>query len=161
MLSLALSPKNNKSKLKASVIPALVEAIQTHLASLRDAGAPLTLIHIRAIITSHIQQIAPQLLNESNSKFKCSDTFVHSFIRAVLNWVPRAPTKAARKQPLDWEDHCRDACYRLAWAIKQWDIPPELIVNMDQTNCLLAQGSSMTYAERGSHQISVTGFEEK
>lgn len=49
----------------------------------------------------------------------------------------------------------------MVYAIKEHDIPSSLILNCDQTGVVYAPGTGVTYAERGSKQVSVVGKEEK
>ena len=50
---------------------------------------------------------------------------------------------------------------RKAYLLKEYDIPAELYVNSDQTQCLYAAGDKLTYAQTGAKQVSVVGADEK
>ena len=49
----------------------------------------------------------------------------------------------------------------MAHDIKEHDIPKELVVNTDQAQGVLTQGSNFTWAKTGSKQISIVDAEEK
>ncbi|KZV59336.1 hypothetical protein PENSPDRAFT_547351, partial [Peniophora sp. CONT] len=76
-------------------------------------------------------------------------------------WSVRHATQAAQKLPTDWEDQCKRAHLRIAYSIKEHNIPSALYVNSDQTQVVYAQGASMTWAETGARQVSTVGEEEK
>ncbi|KAH7916943.1 hypothetical protein BV22DRAFT_987697, partial [Leucogyrophana mollusca] len=76
-------------------------------------------------------------------------------------WSERRATKAAQKVPLDWENKCEQAFLRIAYSVKEEDIPTELYVNSDQTQVVLTQGSNLTWAKTGAKQVSMIGAEEK
>ncbi|KAH7908915.1 hypothetical protein BJ138DRAFT_993012, partial [Hygrophoropsis aurantiaca] len=78
-----------------------------------------------------------------------------------INWSERRATKAAQKTPVDWEDKCEHAFLRIAYSIREEDIPAGLYVNTDQTQVILAQGSNLTWAKTGAKQVSVIGSDEK
>ncbi|KAF9236436.1 hypothetical protein BU15DRAFT_50100 [Melanogaster broomeanus] len=63
--------------------------------------------------------------------------------------------------PENWEDICEQAALRIAYGIKEQDIPSALYVNSDQTQVVYAQGSNLTWAPTGAKQVSTVGNEEK
>lgn len=76
-------------------------------------------------------------------------------------WSERRATRAAQKLPDNWEDQCERAFLRMAYTIKEEDIPSELIVNTDQTQVVYAQGSNLTWAETSAKQVTTVGSDEK
>ncbi|KAG1866768.1 hypothetical protein F4604DRAFT_1881797 [Suillus subluteus] len=68
---------------------------------------------------------------------------------------------AAHKLPDHWEDLCKKALFRIAYAIKEEDIPASLYVNTDQTQVIYAQGSSLTWTKCGAIQVSTIGKDKK
>jgi hypothetical protein len=95
------------------------------------------------------------------STFRASDSFVRKWLHEAMRWSRRKATRAAQKLPVDWEDQCERAALRKAYLIKEYDIPPELFANSDQTQRLYGPGDKLTYAETGSKQVSVIGGDEK
>ncbi len=78
-----------------------------------------------------------------------------------MKWSERCATREAHKLPENWEDLCEKAFLRLAYTIKEYDIPEELIVNTDQTQLVYAPGSKLTWTKSGSKQVSIIGLNEK
>lgn len=80
----------------------------------------------------------------------------------ALGWSLRRSTRAGGKVPIaNHEELLRKAFLRMAFCIKDENIPSALIVNRDQTQLVLAQGCHLTYAETGSRQVVTVGSEEK
>jgi hypothetical protein len=79
----------------------------------------------------------------------------------TMEWSERKATKAVQHTPKNWEDVCERAALRRAYIIKTEDIPPELIVNSDQTGVVYNPGAKLTWAPRGSPQVAVIGADEK
>jgi hypothetical protein len=144
--------------------PEIVETIKCHLVTLRDAGAPLSLVAVRAIIVATVQKYQPELFQQTfkdGSTFRVSDTYCRNFLHGTMKWSERKATKAAQKRPNNWEDVCERAFLRRAYIIKEEDIPSTLIVNSDQTGVVYGPGSKLTWAPRGSKQVSLIGADEK
>lgn len=70
-------------------------------------------------------------------------------------------TRVAQKVPVDWEEQCRRARLRIAYLIKEYDIPAGLIVNIDQTQCIYSMPLLLTWTMKGEKQVPVVGKEEK
>jgi hypothetical protein len=70
-------------------------------------------------------------------------------------------TCAGGKIPLNADQLVQKVCLQMVYCVKDEHIPSELIANSDQTQMPLAQGSMMTYAAKGSKQVSSSGSEEK
>jgi len=119
---------------------------------------------MRGIMLAIITIMKPLILKvqyRDGSTFKASDSFVRRWVQRHLNWTERKATRAAQKVPEDWEDKCERSMLRKAYIIKEFDIPPDLYVNSDQTQAVFCPGGKMTYAEVGAKQVSLVGGEEK
>ena len=144
--------------------PEIVKTIMRHLEVLRDSRAPLTLVLVRGVVTATILRMSPEIFENSTpdgSQFRCSNSFLRSFLREHMHWSERHATRDAHKLPADWEAQCRKAILRIVHDIKEYDIPSSLYVNTDQTNMVYVQGSKLTWAPVGSKQVSVVSMEEK
>jgi hypothetical protein len=95
--------------------PTIVETVKDHLTTLRNVGAPLSMVAVRAIIVATIQKDKPKLFEKTfrdGSTFRVSDTYCRKFLHDTLQWSEQKATKAAQKQPNDWEDVCERAFLR-------------------------------------------------
>jgi hypothetical protein len=144
--------------------PEVVETIVKRLKALRSSSALISLVTIHRIVVATIMRMAPEVFEKKaadGTRFRCSDSYLRKWIHGTLNWSERRATRAAQKIPENWEDLCEHALLRLAHQMKEEDIPPELYVNMDQTQVVLVQGLNLTWADTGTKQVSVVGAEEK
>jgi len=110
--------------------------IRSRLDTLWNAFAPITIVTVRGIFIATILDMAPEVFEKiakDGSSFRCSESYLHQWLHETMRWTPRRATRAAQKLPSDWEDICEKVFLRLAQDIKEWDIPPELYVNSDQT----------------------------
>ncbi|KAG8768876.1 hypothetical protein FRC12_005310 [Ceratobasidium sp. 428] len=93
--------------------------------------------------------------------FTCSISFVKKFLHSELGWSPRRATQAAQKLPADFDRLLLRAFLRMACLVRDKGIPPECIVNTDQTQVVYSKGSHSSWAETGARQVSVVGTDEK
>ncbi|KAJ3007872.1 hypothetical protein NUW54_g3377 [Trametes sanguinea] len=143
-----------------SEYPLVVSDAVTQLRALRLAGIPVQAPLVTAILRAHILHRAPHLL-APGSKFKLSASWVHRFVRDVLNWSSRKSTRAARKVPRNGEDLCERAFLRMVFAIKFHNIKPSMIINADQAGVLLMPSGKQTYEVKGSKDVNVHAHDEK
>jgi len=128
--------------------PDVVKAIREKLEALRDASAPITLVTVRGIFIATIMKLAPEIFDieyKDGSKFQCSESFIRKWLRDTLSWSVRRPTRAGHKLPDDADLLCKKALFRIAYCIKEEEIP----------------GSGMTWTKSGTKQVSVVGDDEK
>ncbi|KIO33206.1 hypothetical protein M407DRAFT_45111, partial [Tulasnella calospora MUT 4182] len=78
-----------------------------------------------------------------------------------LQWSLRRATKAAQNTPQNAAELTMRAFIRMACAIRDEGIPAPLIINADQTQVILAQGTKSSYADTGAKQVDVAGQTEK
>lgn len=147
-----------------SAYPNVVDAIVHCLEALRNARAAITLVTAHGVMIALMKSMEPSIFSmkgKDGNLFQCRDSFVRNFLHEKLGWSERRATRAGQKLPLDWESQCLKSILRLAYSIKEHNIPSSLYVNTDQTQLVLAQGSKLTWATTGSRQIEVIGEGEK
>lgn len=138
--------------------------IVKRLEALRDAKVSLSLASIRGVILAVILSKNPEILEAKfgdGSTFRCSDEFTRKWLHSEMGWSERRATRDAQKLPVNWEELCLKAFYRIAYCVKEHDIPSGMIVNTDQTQVVYAPGSKLTWTKKGSKQVSIVGLEEK
>ncbi|KAG8921912.1 hypothetical protein FRC01_014745, partial [Tulasnella sp. 417] len=144
--------------------PEVIKAIQHNVTEMRRVGVPLDLNTVHGIMIAIINRMAPELFQQETSKgkpFRCTTTFVRRFIKRKLRWSFRRATKAAQTTPKNAPELTRRAFLRMACTIRDEGIPAALIINADQTQVVLAQGTKVSYAETGAKQVDVVGQTEK
>ncbi|KAG8780155.1 hypothetical protein FRC12_023375 [Ceratobasidium sp. 428] len=141
------------------LIISLIASIVLLLTNMRNAGMIITMAVAQSVVLAFIRQEAPELLD--NPKFKCSRKFVRRILADKLDWSWRAVTQAAQKLPDDWEQQCLDFAHWLTWNITMNKIPPELVINADQTGVSYLGTGARTWELKGSSQVSAVGQGEK
>ncbi|KAJ7203185.1 hypothetical protein C8J57DRAFT_1621195 [Mycena rebaudengoi] len=132
-----------------SPYPELVDAIKSRLADLQTAGICVGRLLARSFILTVIQEKRPELLE----KFKCSESYVGGFLESVMDWSLRHGTRAAAHIPDNVREVCKKAFFRVVHLINFYDIPPELIINMDQTGVILLVANNKTCSQKSANQV--------
>ena len=93
------------------------------------------------------------LLVENSGSFKVSNAWISKLCKAY-NLVVRRVTTAKHNVPDDWEQQGETLATRLALICMYDKVPPELVVNLDQSGLHLLPTSSVTRALVGAEQVS-------
>ena len=116
----------------------------------RDVGQHLFTFIIRNRIRYLIRKREPSLLEgEGKISFKVSLPWTRDFVRCNLNWSYKVATGAAKKLPTDWEEQGLQMAQRVAYLVKAHSLPPQLVVNTDQTCIhLVPTGEAHTWTQK-------------
>ena len=137
--------------------PHIKDAIISQLKVLRHTRVAVSKPLAATIVRAHILHGAPDLLE----KFTISQAWVANFLHHELKWSARKGTRTAHKVPVDASLKIAKAHGRISAVTRTEKIPPELMVNPDQTGVGLIPTANMTFEERGSTQVDFLGVSEK
>lgn len=126
---------------------------------MRNAGTLITRAVAQSVVLAFIHTEAPELFDDPN--FKCSESFIRRLLRDKLDWSYRVTTQAAQKLPVNWVQKCSDFAQRIVWNIAIHAVPPELVINADQTGISYLGTGSRTWELKGVSQVSAVGQAEK
>ncbi|KAK1226816.1 hypothetical protein PQX77_010198 [Marasmius sp. AFHP31] len=156
---------NNQSVVAASgkvgvlmPYPNLVKAIVERLSDMRKSGVTVSRALARSVMIAMIRKEQPQLLN---GKFKCTEQFVGDFLASKMDWTVRSGTRAAAHIPENAPELMERTFFRLVHLVTFYDIPPALVINMDQTGILVLMTWKKTYHKKGERQVDIQGKDEK
>jgi hypothetical protein len=93
------------------------------------------------------------VLNFKN--FAISPAWVSRWMKQI-NFTPR---RATRGKPNKSEEQITR--FRIAVIVKSFQIPPELVINFDQTGLHLAPVSKTTYSPKGAKQVVIRFCNDK
>ena len=127
-----------------------------YIKQLRAAGGIVNRNIVVAADRRIISHKKPSLLKEYGGTLELSQKWAESFLQR-RGFVRRKATKAARKLPPNYPDLKVTFLKRIEDEVKTNDIPPDLIINWDQTGSKLVPVNSWTMAEEGSKQVPVVG----
>jgi hypothetical protein len=104
----------------------------------------------------------PDIMAENGGDYTMSRSFIKKWVKQKLNWVFRKPCSDAGKLPRNWQDMGKNTFLRLDYLTFLHHIPPELVINADQTSAHLQPvGNERTYAVKGQPDVSVKGRQDK
>jgi alkylated DNA nucleotide flippase Atl1 len=124
-----------------------------------DAGVPnLNSATLQGPIIALIKQLSPGLIE--GREFTCSRSWIKKVVRK-MDLRRRAATTAAQKLPDNHEEVLHTWRLQIAHTIGTKNIPPELVINVDQTGCHLVPVSKHTLGKRGAKAIRAVGVDDK
>lgn len=118
----------------------------------------MSLTLLQAVVLGTLVKTTPELITAG---FKASHTRCRKFAETELQWSYRATTTAAAKRPIDSTEQGQQLRFRMARAIDTHRIPPDLVINFDQTAINLSPQGTHTYDTRGNAHVYVVGKEDK
>ncbi|KAL3693102.1 hypothetical protein R1sor_006753 [Riccia sorocarpa] len=134
---------------------ALIEA-------LKSEGSILNSVTLQIMTRAFFQWKAPEVLRVNGGTFEASRSWIKLYLRQKMGWSFRCSTTGREKEPDGWKEKGRLMCLRMAFLIKAFAIPHELVVNMDQTGFqFVPVGQERTFAPIGEKRISVLGRTDK
>lgn len=138
----------------------LDNAVIQHLRAIRSAGGIVSRTVTRSTALGIIRAKKPSLLPSSGGTTLLSDAWCNSIHRRI-DFTKRKGTKAAKKLPSNFDELKTGFLERISTAVRTHHIPPELIVNVDETGLAVVPVSNWTLAERGSKDVSIMGIDDK
>ena len=134
--------------------------VQNYIRKLRLAGGIVNRSIVIAAATGIVEHNNPALLTNHGGTIELTKKWADSILLR-MNLVKRKATKAARKVPPDFPEIKLAFLNRIACCVKEYNIPPSLILNWDQTGTKFVPTSDWTLAAEGSRQVAVVGLEDK
>ena len=103
----------------------------------------------------------PSLLSENGSPVELSKEWAHKLLRRMgfVNW--KATTSKSHMSVCDFEDTKKEFLQEIVDIAMIEEVPPELILNWDQTGINVVPSSGWTMEQRGATWIEVTGVDDK
>jgi hypothetical protein len=145
--------------------PEVMELILGQIRRRRTAGHRISTRNTRSLILGCIKKYAPELLEvkgKDGRRFEASDGYVRMILGQEMGYAPRTATQAARKVPADANEQITRSFVRIVYTTATKGlVHADLRVNCDQTQVVVQDTSTGTFAERGSKQVAVVGKEEK
>ena len=132
-----------------------------HLRATREAGG---IVNTRIAIAAAMgiaKALKPSLLAVNGGVLHAeSKAFAKSLLNR-MNFVKRKATKTCKKVPDNLEELRTAYTSSITNKMAEHNIPPELVINLDETGLPIVPVSQWTFADKGSKQIPVTGLDDK
>ena len=107
-----------------------------------------------------VEHNSPSLVREQGGTIELGKKWADILMK-LMSFVKRKATKAACKVPVVFPEIKLTFLKRIVDCVKEHNIPPELIINWDQTGAKYVPTSEWTLAEEGSKQVTVIEKEDK
>ena len=139
----------------------LDDKVQAYLMKIREAGGAVSARIAMATARGVLLTYDKTRLEEFGGSIRLNRYWAHSLLKR-MNFVQRKATTAKSKQSeADFSMLKKSFLADVFTTVTMEDVPPELILNWDQTGIKLVPSSSWTMALRGSGRVEMTGVTDK
>ena len=132
--------------------------VQQYLRSLRRAGAPVNARIVIAAAEGIIKATDRTMLSENGGHIQLTKAWAYSILQR-MGFVQRKATTKTKISLSKPEFELAKKCYlkKIKRAVTDAKIPPQLIINWDQTGVNVVPASQWTQEEQGSSRVEVAG----
>lgn len=137
--------------------------VKEYIHALRLAGGIVNRSMVVVAATGILEHLDPSRLSQHGGDETVEHTWAKSFLSSI-GFVRRKGTKAPRKLLSDFENVKSSLLQRICESATTDTgsfVPPQLILNYDQTNAIFVPVSEWTLEKSGLKQVSIIGLEDK
>lgn len=135
---------------------------QQYIRSLRSAGTPVNARIVLAAAEGIVKATDRNMLADYGGHIQLTLSWAYSLLKR-MGFVKRKATLKCKLTLTDeaFEKAKKSYLKKIKRSVKDGKIPPELVINMDQTGIKVIPASEWTQEERGSARVEVAGIGDK
>ena len=135
--------------------------VQHYLTAIRDSGGAVNTAITLAAAKGIILKTNRTLLAEYGGHVVLTKDWAKSLLKRMKYVKRRATTSKSRSVIEDFDAVKEEFLQQVVAVVTMEEIPPELIMNWDQTGLNIIPSSSWTMDQRGSRRVELTGLKDK
>ena len=135
--------------------------LKLYLSKIRDQGGVITASVVVAAVRGILMCCSPSQLVEFGGHITLSKTWAYHLLERMKFVRRKATTSKSRQKPQDFNKLKEDFLADVVSVVTMEEIPPELILNWDQTGINLVPAASWTMERAGSKRVEISGVGEK
>ena len=140
---------------------ALDSKVQAYLSKLRENGASVSARIVIAAARGIVMTYDRSILEEFGGHVCLNKHWAHSIL-SRMNFVKRRATTAKSKESVtNFDELKRSFLDEVRTTVSMENIPPELIMNWDQTGIKLVPSSNWTMEKIGTQRVEIVGVNDK
>jgi hypothetical protein len=137
---------------------AIDNELYLNVMSRRNASLAINNMDMRNMLLTLLQKNnMSHLLLENGGKYVFGQSWVSRFNKRH-NLSNRAPTSKPRENPVDFDNKLNTYVNILSIAVHSHSVPPDLVINCDETGINFVANSKRTIAPKGSLKVPLCGF---
>ena len=138
----------------------LDDAVQKYILDVRANDGTVNTAIVIAGAKGLLKSMNRTMLAEFGGPATLSKGWAKSIL-SRMNFTKRMGTTQAKITPNDFEERRLQFLHDIIDIVHMEDIPPELIINWDQTGLNLVPTSNWTMAQKGQKRVSIKGLRDK
>lgn len=135
--------------------------LQVYLKKIRDGGGRISTRIVVAAARGLLLSYDKMRLEQFGGDLRLNRHWAYSFLRRMKFVMRRATTSKSKYSDIDLSALKSRFLDDVVTTVQMEEIPPELIMNWDQTGIKLVPASSWTMAQRGSQRVEIGGAGDK
>lgn len=135
--------------------------LQLYLKKVRDQGGVITASVVVAAARGILLSYDRSKLLEFGGHIDLSRQWAYSVLSRMKYVRRKSTTSKSKHTPADFDQLKKSFLNDVASVVNMEEIPPELILNWDQTGIHLVPASSWTMDKRGSKRVEIKGVNDK
>ena len=135
--------------------------VQKYLKKVREGGGVVTARVVVAAVRAIILTQDRSKLVEFGGHIELNRAWAFSLLRRMKFVKRKATTAKSKLSSTDFSQAKKDFLESIVTTVEMEEIPPELILNWDQTGIKLVPVSAHTMDREGSKRVEVTGVSDK
>jgi len=134
--------------------------VQEYVVALREVGTPVDTLTVRAAGTAVMKRRDPGVLASAGGSVVLTKDWARYLLQR-MGYVKRKATTKAKNTVEDFDAVKSDFLFDIKVMVALEEIPPELIINFDQTGLKYVPVGDWTMAKRGSKCVPISGLGDK
>lgn len=135
--------------------------VQLYLKKVRESGGAVSARIAMAAARGIVLKCQPSMLVENGGPFEATKYWAHSLLKR-MKYVQRKSTTAKSKYTVaNFAQKRKEFLQDIYDIVAMEEIPPELVLNWDQTGIKLVPSSSWTMERQGKKRVEMVGVNDK
>ena len=134
--------------------------VQSYIRAVREGGGVITTAITMAAAMAIVRRADRNLLAEHGGPITITTNWAKSLLYR-MNFVKRRGSSTAKMTVKHFEAIKEQFLLDVKAVMEMEDIPPELILNWDQTGISIVPGSTWTMEVKGSRRVEIVGISDK
>ncbi len=134
--------------------------VKTYIHAVREEGGVVTTAITMAAATAIVRKADRNLLAENGGPITITNNWAKSLLHR-MNFVKRRGSSTTKLTVTNFDEIKEQFIIDVNAAVELEDIPPQLVINWDQTGISIVPGSSWTMEAKGTKRVEIVGMGDK
>lgn len=135
--------------------------VQLYLKKVRESGGAVSARIAMAAARGIVLKCQPSMLVENGGPFEATKYWAHSLLKRMKHVQRKSTTAKSKYTVANFAQKRKEFLQDIYDIVAMEEIPPELVLNWDQTGIKLVPSSSWTMERQGKKRVEMVGVNDK